>query len=150
MATVIMTDSTSDITAEHIKELGVYVLPVIVNFGEKTYRDTVDINTRQFFDMLSNFPKELNLADYVHPALNILAEYDALYNNNLYQTLLVYLQSGCNVKLAAAKLFIHRNSMTYRLNKIISLTNLDLENTNVVFLLNLSFYINHYLSTIKK
>ena len=80
----------------------------------------------QFFDMLSNFPKELNLADYVHPALNILAEYDALYNNNLYQTLLVYLQSGCNVKLAAAKLFIHRNSMTYRLNKIISLTNLDL------------------------
>lgn len=35
MATVIMTDSTSDITAEHIKELGIYVLPVIVNFGEK-------------------------------------------------------------------------------------------------------------------
>lgn len=52
MATVIMTDSTSDITAEHIKELGVYILPVIVNFGEKSYRDTVDINTRQFFDML--------------------------------------------------------------------------------------------------
>ncbi len=50
MAIRIITDSASDITALRRPELT--VLPMTISFGEKTFRDGVDLTHRQFYERL--------------------------------------------------------------------------------------------------
>ena len=52
----IVTDSLSDITGNLAEELGVSVVPVYVRFGEKIYRDRVEISTEEFYRRLTNEP----------------------------------------------------------------------------------------------
>lgn len=49
----IMTDSTSDLPADIVRELGIEVLPLYVMFGEGQLRDGVDIDTPAFYERLS-------------------------------------------------------------------------------------------------
>ena len=48
----IVTDSTADLPADVVQELGITVVPLQVIFGDKAYRDGVDISSEQFFRML--------------------------------------------------------------------------------------------------
>ncbi len=54
MPVKIITDSVADIPAEVVAELGITVVPVLVRFGEETYRDGIDMTTDQFFEKLVN------------------------------------------------------------------------------------------------
>ncbi len=54
MTVKIITDSVADIPAEVVAELGITVIPVLVRFGEETYRDGIDMTTDQFFEKLVN------------------------------------------------------------------------------------------------
>lgn len=54
MPVKIVTDSVADIPAEVIKELGISVIPVLLRFGEETYRDGIDITTDEFYEKLVN------------------------------------------------------------------------------------------------
>ena len=53
--------------------------------------------------------------------------YDGKCNGGLVRTLRVYFASGANVSEASDRLFLHRNSMLYRLARIQDLTGLDLK-----------------------
>lgn len=48
----IITDSTSDLTPEIARELGVTMLPLTVMFGTESYREQIDITPAEFFDKL--------------------------------------------------------------------------------------------------
>lgn len=65
--------------------------------------------------------------ELLHPALNILEEYDAKKNTKLYETLYQYLIHERNLVCTAKKLFIHRNSLLYRIQRINELTNSNLD-----------------------
>src|ERR1035437_1750080 len=52
MAVKIVTDSVSDITPEMAKELGITVVPLYVRFGDKVYRDRIEMSTEQFYQRL--------------------------------------------------------------------------------------------------
>ena len=56
----IITDSTSDMPEGLADELGIRVVPIYLRFGDKTYRDGVDITRDEFYSMLPSTP--------VHPA----------------------------------------------------------------------------------
>jgi DegV family protein with EDD domain len=56
MTVKIVTDSTSDIPAKLAKELDITVVPQILVFGEKTYRDRIDITIDDFYKKLLNEP----------------------------------------------------------------------------------------------
>ena len=43
----IITDSTLDLPSDLIKEKDIEVLPLLINFGEESYLDGVEINTRE-------------------------------------------------------------------------------------------------------
>ena len=60
MKVQVITDSTSDIPQNIADELGIRVVPVYLRFGEKTYRDGVDIQSDEFYSMLASNP--------IHPA----------------------------------------------------------------------------------
>jgi DegV family protein with EDD domain len=52
----VITDSTSDIPPEVAKKLGIRVVPIYLRFGDKTYRDGVDINNEEFYSKLKSSP----------------------------------------------------------------------------------------------
>ena len=48
----IVTDSTSDLPAQMVRELDITVVPALVQFGDKVYRDGVDLSTQEFYHRL--------------------------------------------------------------------------------------------------
>ena len=75
------------------------------------------------FQLMSN----QNELDMRHPALEAMKEYDRVHKTDYYEVLKEYLKSGCSQTLAAEKLFLHRNSLIRKLEKIRELFNLDLD-----------------------
>ncbi len=49
----LITDSTCDLSESLLKEHRIGVIPLYVNFGEESYRDGVDLNTDQMYDIVS-------------------------------------------------------------------------------------------------
>lgn len=58
-----------------------------------------------------------------------LEEHDRERRSDLVKTLKVYFDAGANASEAADRLFLHRNSMLYRLTRIEKLTGLDLKDS---------------------
>jgi DegV family protein with EDD domain len=52
MTVQVITDSTADMPEGTEQELGIRVVPIYLRFGEKTYRDGVDITKDEFYAML--------------------------------------------------------------------------------------------------
>jgi purine catabolism regulator len=56
-----------------------------------------------------------------------LVEHDQKRRSDLVRTLRAFFAAGANVSEAADRMFLHRNSMLYRLERIQRLTGLDLK-----------------------
>ncbi len=56
----VITDSTSDMPEGLANELSIRVVPIYLRFGDKTYRDGIDITKGEFYSMLNS--------SVVHPA----------------------------------------------------------------------------------
>jgi hypothetical protein len=98
----------------------------------------------QVFDLFTEVKNPDILGRFCHPALAVLRLYDHKNNSKLYDTLCIYLENGCNIKLTSERLYIHRNSLVYRLNRITEVCHMDLDDINTVFLLRLSFLIDSF------
>ncbi|MFP3939086.1 MAG: DegV family protein [Thermoanaerobaculia bacterium] len=48
----IVTDSTADLPERLVREHGIRVVPLIVRFGDRIFRDGVDLTPRDFYDLL--------------------------------------------------------------------------------------------------
>lgn len=59
-----------------------------------------------------------------------LDEYDKLNKTLLSTTLKTYLDENCNMEAASKQMFIHRNTLKYRLEKIETLTGLNLKSNS--------------------
>lgn len=53
---------------------------------------------------------------------------DILSNRELYHTIEIFMDANLNISEAARQLFVHRNTLIYRLNKINKITGLDIRN----------------------
>ena len=69
MTVKIVTDSTADIPAKLAKELDISVVPQILVFGDKTYRDRIDITNEEFYKKLLNEPTYPHTVSYTHLTL---------------------------------------------------------------------------------
>ncbi len=98
------------------------------------------------YDMYYNYTGKIPLRNYCHPALFILQSYDKDNGTELYGTLRNYLELGKNLHGTAAALYIHRNTLHYRIHRIVELTRLDLKDENVTYSLMDSFRILAFLS----
>jgi DegV family protein with EDD domain len=54
MAVQIVTDSVADLPLQVVGELGITIVPLILRFGEETYRDGVDLTADQFYEKLQS------------------------------------------------------------------------------------------------
>ncbi|MGI9950921.1 helix-turn-helix domain-containing protein [Moorellaceae bacterium AZ2] len=110
----------------------------------------LDYSDFHYYDLLSNYAGRIPLEHFCHPALRVLREYDKANNTDLYTTLRAYLECNLNQCAAAKALFIHRNSLIYRIKRIKQVTGLDLNDHKVVRSLIDSFRIDTFLNSTTK
>jgi len=63
MTVKVVTDSTCDIPLQLMQDLGITVVPIHVVFGDKSYRDKIDISEDEFYEKLIHGP--------VHPTTSV-------------------------------------------------------------------------------
>lgn len=80
------------------------------------------------FAYTSPLIKDAGLNDY---SISRLIEEDKKNNTEFYHTLKMYLLCENNITMAAEKLYIHRNTMVYRLKQIKSCLGLDFNDDNI-------------------
>lgn len=85
-----------------------------------------------------------NIMHYCHPSIFTLIEYDQKYQTDYTRSLYVYLISLGNLSESASKLRIHRNTMIYRIEKIQEILNVDLNSSDTVLHLHMSFKLLEY------
>ena len=68
-----------------------------------------------------------NLIYLAHPAIIAICRYDAEHDSNLRDVLFYYLLSHCSLNRTAQRLYMHRNTVLNKLNKITEITQLSLE-----------------------
>lgn len=83
------------------------------------------------FQLLMELPDQRRVREYAVEQLAPLLEYDAKYNKNLLRTLEIYLQTNCSCKKTAEIMYLHRNTLTYQIDKIRSLLGVSLEEAEV-------------------
>ena len=74
-----------------------------------------------------------------HEKLLTLREIDETQNTEYMKTLRVYLDNHLNAVQASKELYIHRSTFLYRLEKIKSILESDLDDTEELLYLELSF-----------
>lgn len=79
--------------------------------------------------LLSNLSRSPDLFPFRKLVLP-LVDYDSERGSGLVKTLSVYFDTGTNASETADRLFLHRNSLLYRLERIQELTGLDLKESD--------------------
>lgn len=79
----------------------------------------------------------------LHPALDIIERYDRENQTDLLRTLRVYLENDCNAQKCGRLLFLHRNSLVYRVHRIQEISGCDLSNPTERSFLRISFLLRH-------
>lgn len=82
----------------------------------------------------------------IHHHLFRLQEHDERYNTDFIETLRTYLECDRSAAKAAEKLHLHRSTFFYRIKKLEELLDVDLNDSKLLFLYELSFKIWDYLS----
>jgi hypothetical protein len=83
-------------------------------------------------------PDASDLQDLVNHWIGTLIDYDREHHSELLKTLSAYLNEFGALEATAAKLYVHRNSLRYRLARIAELTGWDLNNSEHRFHLDLA------------
>ncbi len=65
----------------------------------------------------------------IHPTLNIIKRYDHAHQTQFFATLQTYLQNERSRAKTAKALYMHKNTLVYRLQKLQQLFDLDLDNS---------------------
>lgn len=76
--------------------------------------------------------------DYLEPLIN----YDQINNTELFQTIKYFLENNCNYRKTAKDLYVHPNTIRYRIHLAEKITQLDLEDPDNRFSLQLAFRIS--------
>ncbi|WP_373601526.1 PucR family transcriptional regulator [Paraclostridium bifermentans] len=87
----------------------------------------IDYDKIGFYKLLFYIKDIDQLKLYRNEAIGKLLEYDKDKNSNMLKTLKVYLYNDCNLIKTSNKLFIHRNTLIYRINKIKNILDINLD-----------------------
>lgn len=91
--------------------------------------------------LISHIETPTSLPLYLSPAPKFLRQYDQEHGSQYFDTLKSFLSNERSIPRTAEALIIHRTTLLYRLEKIVSLTKIDLDSETVRLYLLLSFYL---------
>lgn len=101
-----------------------------VNFGKRIFgtNSITAFDELGIYKLLCSYGDREELKKFIHPALLKLQEYDKDRNNDLINTLEMYMGCNLNAVKTAEELFVHYKTVIYRLNRIKEIISLDIEN----------------------
>ncbi len=94
-----------------------------------------------FNDLLKQSQPAIHWKSLCDERLLALVDYDQKHHSKYLQTLASYLDHDCSPKETCEELFIHRNTLRYRLGGIKEITNLDFDNSKMIFQLKVSLEV---------
>lgn len=91
-------------------------------------RFVVDCSKLGFFRVFADIKDKDKLLSYVPESLQKLYEFDKQKNGELVDTLECFLNNKQSLKQTSNKLFVHYRTVSYRLEKIKEISNMDFDN----------------------
>ena len=113
-----------------------------MNFGKIQYPDSIinSYSTYAFHHAVSILAQYTDVTDFYHNAFKLFLPLTKT-NSILFDTLRIYLQTNCNIASSAKQLFIHRNSMIYRIKQLEEKFHIDFNDPKTRLQLLISFEI---------
>jgi hypothetical protein len=97
----------------------------------------------RFYDLITSTAKNSEeLRSFYCSDLVKIIKYDKKHNTQYFETVFQYLQCNRNLEETAQKLFIHKNTVSYRIRKVKEMFNIDFDNTYKRFKLYYSYLIH--------
>jgi PucR family transcriptional regulator, proline-responsive transcriptional activator len=92
----------------------------------------------RFYDFLNECANSLECSKFYHPVIAELELYDAEHKTNFFVTLLNYLECGRSIHKTCKKMFLHKNTVNYRIQRIKELFDIDYDDGQTVLFIYLS------------
>lgn len=86
----------------------------------------------QYDRIMLHISKDTEVHQFIRCKLGPLVEYDRAHDTQLLETLEALIQNHNSRKLAAESLFLHRNTMVHRINKIEEVLHCSLDDTEIM------------------
>lgn len=99
----------------------------------------------KIYDLLNQIPKD-NLIYFCNQKIYKIYEYDKANESNYLNTLRIYLQTNRSIKITSNLLYLHRNTINYRILKIKELFEINLDDHTMLNQFLLSCQIMQILS----
>jgi DegV family protein with EDD domain len=97
----IVTDSTCDLPQKTIKELGIPVIPLFINIGDKGYLDGIDITRKDFYTNLPNYKSHPSTGT---PGTDTFKDaYEALFNKGCTEILSIHISEKLSATVNMAR-----------------------------------------------
>lgn len=102
------------------------------------FNHLVEFNSLGIYQLLSQIEHLSPVQTFAQQIISPLAEYDRQHRGSLVETIDAYFNHHANVSQTAESLFIHRNTLLYRLERIQELTGQDINQADMRLALHLA------------
>lgn len=100
----------------------------------------------KIYSLLWKIKDDRQTIKFYNDNIGKIIEYDEKHNTNLCQTLKNYFKNNLNKVKTAQKMYIHRNTLNYRLKSIEKITNYNLNNQNDKMSLQIGLYLKPFIN----
>ena len=97
------------------------------------------------YTLLMDIENEDVINEYYAETIQKLVEYDKLNQTNYCEVLQCYLEHSGSVKETAEAMFVHRNTINYKINKIEEMLNCDLSELDTRLLYSIAFMLKRIM-----
>jgi sugar diacid utilization regulator len=118
-----------------------YAVLDLAKQGHISSTRVIDVSRMGVTALLLTSTRQEDLLAFRDEHLGPLKEHDKRRDSRLVQTLKVHLETGGSNQVTAQNLFLHPNTVLYRLNNIEKLCQIDLRNTEVLLRMQLAMLI---------
>lgn len=141
--------------SDHFSDL--YILNLYYNQAVKTLNFAAIFNKKdtliyykdyKFYHLISLNSDKEKLIQFCNENVLRIKKYDNKFNTEFLKTLFYYINSDKSISKTAEKLFVHRNTITYRIKRIKELFDIDLTNQYNVFQIYYSCLILMYMKSL--
>jgi purine catabolism regulator len=98
----------------------------------------VEFGSLGIYRLLYDLEEQLEVRQFTDEIMRPLIEYDAQNRGSLVKTVEAYFDHHGNISQTAESLFVHRNTLLYRMERIEELTGINLDQSNMRLALHLS------------
>lgn len=98
--------------------------------------------------MILSFRGETNIRNLIHPVVKTLKALDEKKGSSFLETLIIYIKHNQDTTLTAKALHVHYNTLKYRINRIIEITNINFTDNDMLFDIQLSIKVLDILACI--